>query len=328
MLASAVTLGMACAPASCSFFVDTGDLSGAGDSGRFDADTDTLHTNDGLPTDAQPSDAVRLPDADAATDATDGAARDSADDATDAGSEDATADATDGASRDGGTDAADGAIDARPVQKVALVQKVPMDWQYGAVTEQAAFASDVTGGNFIAAIVATQNDNGSTTYSLSDTLANTWKSTGFQRCSSGGGGGRIWYVENAKSGPDTVTVTGNNAGMLGISLVEYSGLATSNTLEVSDSTCAPAQTTSMASPQITTTAQDLLMGVFVDPNGAGVMTAGSGWTTRDFDSGFFYLFEDLQNGSAGVAPGLQQATATNPNSSNTWLAIIAVFKLR
>lgn len=148
------------------------------------------------------------------------------------------------------------------------------------------------------------------------------------RCTNSNVGVSLWYVEASKPGVDAITVTqspgppGNTSGYeLAMGLFEYQG---ASILDVQAGRCTTTTTTAMSSPAVTTTDTDLLIGAFADPCGQGMMTPAQGWTARDVQPMYYTMLED----DIGVPAGSQQATGTNPQNSNCWVAVLAAFKLK
>lgn len=219
---------------------------------------------------------------------------------------------------------------------VTLAQSAPFGYELAPSMSQ-QLHSAVAAGDLLVAVMASHNPSSGPTFAISDTLGNTWLSSPSYLCSYGNAGVRLFYVESSRPGIDTVTVTQNptppaDAGTnyeLGLALFEYSGVAQTSALDVESGVCAATATTSMASPTISTTAPDMLVGVFVDPCGQGTMTPGIGWTAEDVYQPYFYMMEDqLGPGHSGVPVGTHQATGTNPNVSQCWVSMVAAFKLR
>jgi hypothetical protein len=236
-----------------------------------------------------------------------------------------TDDARDAGPADTGADAAP---DGSSASRVQLVQKQSLTYAAAATNTQ-MFPAPVSAGDALFAVMLTHNPDAGATYAVSDVLANGWKATPYHRCAMGNGGARIWYVESAKPGVDTVTVSqSTGTGELGLALFEYAGLQAVNALEAEASQCAPLASTTMSTPTITTTGADLVVGLFVDPCGSGTMAAGMGFSLVDLNAAYYYLFEDEENAGAGLPAGTYQATATNPQNSACWLGTIAGFKIR
>jgi hypothetical protein len=246
----------------------------------------------------------------------------------DAGAPDVVADAPIVPNNGGHPDAAPDADADAPIGSAQLVQKVTLSYTSTTATV-AQLAKPVTAGNLLAAVMLTHNNPDSgPPYGISDSLGNTWKSTTYRTCAASSAGLQIWYVESSNAGVDAVTVTqatvGSSRGELGLGVFEYAGLAGSATLDVEASQCAPTSSPSMFTQSVTTTHPDLLLGAFVDPCGQGTMTVGTGWSLVDILPAYYYLLEERTS----VPAGLYQATATDPQTANCWLAAIAAFKLR
>lgn len=226
--------------------------------------------------------------------------------------------------------------DAPAAKLATLVQKKSFAYELAA-TSSAQLPSPATSGDFIAVVMASNNPDANATFSISDTLGNAWTPTPFHRCTNSDVGARIWFVESSKAGTEKVTLTQSSpppadAGLgweLGVAIYEYAGIASSQALDVETGVCASSATTAMSSGNVTTSADDLLIGVFADPCGQGTMTAGAGWNPVDVYSIYFYMMEDDRGvNGAGVPPGTYAATGTNPQTSNCWVAVEAAFKLR
>src|SRR5205809_555790 len=86
---------------------------------------------------------------------------------------------------------------------------------------------------------------------------------------------RAFDSSNIAGGANTVTITiSPTAASVGLSIHEYSGLATTNTLDVSAGQVAPNSTNQWTTPSIHTNyANELLMAGFEDFNGFGPITA-------------------------------------------------------
>jgi hypothetical protein len=88
----------------------------------------------------------------------------------------------------------------------------------------------------------------------------------------------IYYAENIKGGVNTVTVSDTVSGPLRFAIMEYSGLATSNSFDgaaVATGTSASPNSGNLA----TTISGDLLLSAIGTTNTA-TFTAGTGYTIR------------------------------------------------
>jgi hypothetical protein len=245
--------------------------------------------------------------------------------------------ANDGQSRSDVTDAGgapepDGQPDAPIVHAISLVQATPTAYQ----RVQSIDATITVGaGNLL--VVVVYWDAASQTVTVTDTQANSWTPTTASGPGSCNGGmqpialGQIWYAENAHGGNDTLTVRqsmSGNGNALGFFTLEYAGVAAAGSLDSQASQPAPAASNAMSPGDMTTTgAVDLIVAMFGDLNGAGQMTAGSGYTARGTDTGFFSL---VQDNAPGVAPGTHNPGAFLPGgtSDDCWNSAAAAFKAR
>jgi len=181
-----------------------------------------------------------------------------------------------------------------------------------------------TFGNWIGVVI--RSGHSGQVFSVSDTLGNTYRQAVlFNQTldTPNGDTFAIFYAENIAGGTNTVTVSDsipNNT--LRFAILEYSGVATANSLDVT----AVAQGTgaSVSSGNATTTAAgDLILGALM--TGSGVTyTAGSGFTVEEqvpAAANTKLIAEDqIQAAAGGVA-----ATATL-SASASWGAAVAVFK--
>ena len=133
----------------------------------------------------------------------------------------------------------------------------------------------------------------------------------------------IFYSQNVAGGSNTVSVSESIAGQtLRFSIMEYSGVATSNALDVT-----AGQQGASVSPRTVTTAtsasDELLLG-FISTADPQTFTAGNGYTIRGFvpaEPNTKLIAEDRIQPAAGVA----SATATISSADN-WAAVMATFK--
>ena len=132
----------------------------------------------------------------------------------------------------------------------------------------------------------------------------------------------IFYTENIAAGANTVTVSDTISGTLRFVILEYSGVATANSLDVVAS--AQGSGTSPNSGNATTTANgDLLLGAIATADPA-TFTAPSGFTIREFvpaEPGTKLVAEDKIQTAAGSAAATASLSASDP-----WGALLAAFK--
>jgi len=135
----------------------------------------------------------------------------------------------------------------------------------------------------------------------------------------------IFYAENVRAGANTVTVSDTTSGTLRFAILEYTGVATANSLDVIAS--AQGSSTSPNSGNATTTASgDLLLGAVVTAD-ARTFTPPTGVQIRQFipgEPGTKLIVED----SIQAAPGTAAATATlsGESAADPWGAVLAAFK--
>jgi Glycosyl hydrolases family 16/IPT/TIG domain len=128
----------------------------------------------------------------------------------------------------------------------------------------------------------------------------------------------IFYAKNIAGGSNTVTVTFNKAAAYpDLRILEYSGLDTSNPLDVTAAGSGTGTTATSASAT-TTSANELIVGA--GNNGNGFSTAGTGFTLRMIDY-YGNLGEDKtvsSTGSYSVTAPLKQSTV--------WVMQMATFR--
>src|SRR5437867_5522358 len=161
---------------------------------------------------------------------------------------------------------------------ITLVQHIGKD-AGTTITSTLAFASPNTAGNFIAVVIRGGLSN-SQVFTVSDSNTNTYKKA-VQIGSSGSAvTSAVFYAENIRAGTNTITVTMTVSGPLRLAVLEYSGVAASNSLDVT--AASSATSTSPNSGSLTTTANgDLLLGEVATAD-SSTFTGGVGFTVRDF----------------------------------------------
>src|SRR5262249_35340243 len=129
-----------------------------------------------------------------------------------------------------------GAFGQAQAAGISLVQHIGKDAGTTA-TSTLAFSGANTAGNFIAVVIRGGLSN-SQVFTVKDSNANTYKQA-VQLGSSGAAvTSAIYYAENIKAGANTITVTMTVSGPLRFDLLEYSGVAVSNSLDVTASATA------------------------------------------------------------------------------------------
>ncbi len=204
---------------------------------------------------------------------------------------------------------------------VALVQHTSLD--AGTTTSASlAFASSNTAGNWIAVCIRAGTAT-SEVFTITDSLGNTYHQAFQVSLSSSPLVFAMYYAENIKGGANTVTVSDTISGPLRFAILEYSGVATSNSLDATPVTAQGSGTTASSGTFTTGANGDLLLAMVVTPNSDG-FTAGSGYKIEDFvpaAPASKLITEDGIQPSAGTA----SATVTISPSDN-WGAGLAAFR--
>lgn len=154
---------------------------------------------------------------------------------------------------------------------------------------------------------------------LTDARTQSWTSAAKASNTIGGCNGptvQLYYAVNAKGGNDTVSLaqTADATGErpLGFFLLEYAREAGA-TAPASDGAVASGSTGAsnvMTTPSVTPSHDaDLVVGLFADSNGGGVMGAGPKFQSLAVDSMFYAMVEDRGSPPAGAS---LDATATLP----------------
>jgi len=131
----------------------------------------------------------------------------------------------------------------------------------------------------------------------------------------------IFYAENISGGANTITVSDSNSGTMRFAIVEYSGVATANSLDVI--AMAQGNGVSPNSGSVMTASGDLLLGAIASANPAN-FTAGSGFSGLENVPGEpnTKLFAEQQ---IVATTGAESAHASLA-SSDFWGAALAGFK--
>jgi hypothetical protein len=136
-----------------------------------------------------------------------------------------------------------------------------------------AFPTSNTAGNWIA--VLTRAGQPGEVFTVGDSNGNTYRrAVQFNETGNGNTLG-VFYAENIVGGPNTVTVSDTAANTLRFIILEYSGVATANSLDVTAT--AQGNSTTMNSGTVATTSNgDLLLGAILTANAAS-FTAGTNY---------------------------------------------------
>jgi uncharacterized repeat protein (TIGR01451 family) len=203
---------------------------------------------------------------------------------------------------------------------IALVQHASSD--AGTTTSAAlAFPSANTGGNFIAVVIRAGKVG--QVFTVSDSRGDVYRralqvSATLDTVTLG-----IFYAEGIAGGANTVTVADTvSGGTLRFAVLEYSGVATSASLDGTPG-LAEGTGTAMGSPSTTTTAAgDLILGL-LDAADGETFTAGTGFTIEERvpASGVKLAVEDRVQASAGAIAASATISAAQP-----WAAGVAAFR--
>src|SRR6266849_3690099 len=202
---------------------------------------------------------------------------------------------------------------------ISLVQHTSRD--AGTTTSAAlAFASPNTAGNWIAVCVRAGSSS-SQAFTIADSNGNAYHSALQLGIAANPITFAIFYAENIKGGTNTVTVSDTVSGPFRFAILEYSGVATSNSLDAT--AMLQGSSTSPNSGNLTTSASgELLLGTIVT-NSTAVFTAGSGYTVREFvpaEPNTKVIAEDQIQATAGVA-----SVGASLAASDNWGAGLAAF---
>ena len=181
------------------------------------------------------------------------------------------------------------------------------------------FANPTTTGNELIVAVTDYYPSEGTPFSISDSKGNTWK-TAIDYVNSTHI--IVFYAENIAGGAgDIVTVTASGPTYFSVTGMEYSGLATSNSLDVAAvNRCTAASYSSTAA--MIASANELLLGVHHVWGGSVSFTPSAGWNTVGLQvSGDEAQVQD----QVVAAPGSYASTGTE-SSSNDTVSVLVAFK--
>lgn len=189
-----------------------------------------------------------------------------------------------------------------------------------ASSASAAFTSN-TAGNFLVAVIGWNNSGRSFT-SVVDTAGNTWTGVG-TLVSSSTALTRIFFVANCKASAGTNTVTMNIGGgaNTAITIAEYSGVATSSPLNVTNQLTGTTSNPKLTTGITTTVAGDLIISA-LEWVGTSALTAGTGFTRESsvLHTTNVQGMEDQITTATGTFTGDWTATAAQ------WALQVAAFK--
>ena len=203
---------------------------------------------------------------------------------------------------------------------IGLVQHADKDGGT-TTTTSLAFASPNTAGNWIA-VCARGGFSSSQVFTVSDSNGNLYRRAAQIGFTGSSVTLAIFYAENIKGGANTVTVSDTVSAPLRIAILEYSGVATSNSL---DAAVAGTGTSAFpGTPALTTTANgDLLLASIATTNSAS-FTVGSGYAISDFvpaEPSTKLIAEERIQPTVGSA-----STGASLSASDSWGAVLAAIK--
>jgi|GEM_PF-6503273 hypothetical protein len=197
---------------------------------------------------------------------------------------------------------------------IQLVQKNFNGNELATANMSASFTSNNTAGNFL--IVSASAARPASSLTISDTAGDTFVpaygpiNDPVQNVNL-----FVWYVQSAKGGPNTVTITPPAAAALEIHLSEWSGMPANAVVDQTAN--ATGSGNAVSTPATTTTANGEL--VFGYTWVVNVASAGSGFTPLSLINGDLDEYQ-VQPAAGSVAATFNEATAGG------WLAIMVTFK--
>jgi hypothetical protein len=191
-----------------------------------------------------------------------------------------------------------------------------------------AFASSVTAGSLLVVCVSHYTST-SGNCTVSDSKSQTYTQVGTQMAGLHDSSQKleVWYTENAGAGATTITVNPpGSSSDIRIAILEYSGISTSGSVDVTISAQADTASTAVDTSNLTTTqANDLLVGVMTHYSATMTITPSASYTQR----------QENETNSADCAINVEDrnaATAGNYNatwttaSSSYWMCRAVAFK--
>ena len=203
---------------------------------------------------------------------------------------------------------------------IALMQHTSKD--AGATSSSTlTFASNNTAGNWIAVCIRAGTAN--EIFTVTDTNGNTYRTAIQFNATVGGETMGIFYSENIAGGTNTVTVSDTALATLRFAILEYSGVATSGSLD--GVAVAQGNSASPNSGSVTTTANgDLLLGAIMTAATA-TYTPGIGYQIEESvpaEPGTKLITEDQLQATAGAA-----AASASLGVAGAWAAGVAAVKV-
>jgi hypothetical protein len=147
-------------------------------------------------------------------------------------------------------------------------------------------------------------------------------------CNAGRGTqARLWYASVTAAGSDEITVAqGTSTTPLGVYFADYSGVDPASPLAAQTGAIASANPSNTMSAGTLTTPRDaVIVALFNDSNGTGVMVPGADFALIGIDTSFFSMLEEqlASSGTYGVDGALPVGRA-----DSCWVATAAAFAAR
>jgi len=203
---------------------------------------------------------------------------------------------------------------------IKLVQHTNVNSMINLPSETVAFLSPNTAGNWIGVVIFA-GQSSSHTFTITDSNGNTYRQALTSPNTADSVTLGVFYAENIKAGANQIKVVPNTAGYMRIVILEYSGVATANSLDVTAS--AQGNSVSPNSGSATTTlGGDLLLGSAVTEDSA--VTAGAGYTLEEVvpqAPGTRLTVEDQTQINAGPA-----SASLTLGTAKDWTMGLAAFK--
>jgi hypothetical protein len=202
---------------------------------------------------------------------------------------------------------------------IALVQHTSKD--AGTISSSSlAFSANNTAGNFIAVVIRAGKSG--QLFSVSDSHGNVYKQAIQFNMTVDAETLGIFFAENIASGANTITVSDTILGTMRFAILEYSGVASSNSLDVT--VAAQGTSGSPTSGNITTSSSgELLLGAIVTADVEN-FTVGNAYTIEErvpAAPNTKLIVEDQRQPLAGTASAGASLGASDP-----WGAILAAFR--
>jgi Abnormal spindle-like microcephaly-assoc'd, ASPM-SPD-2-Hydin len=202
---------------------------------------------------------------------------------------------------------------------IALVQSISTDAS-NSMWASLAFGANNAAGNFIAVVI--QGGQAGEAFSVTDSQGNTYQQAIQTNENPTGETIAIYYAMNIAGGANTVALFQPLLGSFRFAILEYSGVAKSNALDVA--AAAQGSSASPNSGSVTTTASgDLLVGGILTAGGESY-TPGSGYViaeSQPAESATNVIAEYQTRATAGSS-----AASASLGSTDFWAAVLAAFK--